>query len=1000
MAIFNSGVNYTFSNAYSNVELDIQGTTLLRIDQKEDCLEALAAVVTPSVRESVIPVEGSTQYTGKNGYTCIVTYEFDREQRYVTISLYIDENQTRSTPSNPVCQQIWVNYDITGKARATWYLCDGTPGGTGPNNDGTLISGTPGETAFTVCQIAGFTNIFKGDGFRTANCGDPDPNTLPPTTSTTTTTTTLPPWTPPPPPTLPAPTTDNKFYKFTTTISLISGGTNYDSQITGVTTASAKNVYISANMYAFGGGNIPNYTTFSLYNNGVQQTSGYSNGTATSLTLYYQVPANITAISVIVQTPYSPGWPEGQAWIPVTTLSAYGNARFTNGSGRGYIWPPDRVNPPDGFDIAVFAGDSKPGTYLKQADFLDVNALLRGKKAYLDAAGPIFNSTLNGITDVNPVYGTIVPGSVLTMTGEVVKDNIVDTVLEYFVATPLIQASAPLKLYTPYTFSLTGRPVWFQAVSSCYEMFNINWGDSDTNYLYGPLTTFDNSYFIHTYTKERSTPYTVTVSAYNLSAVSNVCVTQLSSRFFIQGVYDTTNIEDIASSLGNSIKLPYSKEDVLVGSNEWAVADNINAAFNKLENNFQYLNLLCKRLKKKPNLELVEWLGDLCVYPTWNTLISGSDTYTSQLPSYAGVTPGNIVDFKSYKAVTSAPDYYSYITFDSGVLQVRRHNYDNSLVLTLSSIVPGVTDFNAITADVSGNNLYLLGYSQPAGGAGAGGAPGASLYRFNLDYKTNTVSIINQIGGTRGDRNNQTNFSNLPMPSDVKVYNNKVYVSDKGNGCVKIYNASLTYASTVYDNSLSAFQVGTFDVNFATEDIYLTGRYLYPNVPVITSTTSTVSANNPGYIQYFITWNHDGLNLNIDETNGKYEPNFEIYGQVDGASNYTLIDSIYSNLDGFQSMPKLTTYIFTTNTQYANFKIKALGNKKLNSDLSSNIVVPNKNVFPSPNRVFVFNKTGNLLKTYSISEVPATANIIKLLIDPAGTFYYVVTEDYIYKYKI
>jgi len=918
MATFNSGIYYSFNQAYNDIVTQIRGTTLLNSLQTSDCLDALAQI-PDEVRESITPNSSSYQYTGKYGYTCIVTYEFDRYERYFFITLDIDQTAAA----------------------------------------GTTTSTTTTTTTSTTTSS---------------------------TTTTSTTTTAA--------PTLPSPTPPNKYYKWTAGVSLISGINNQ--QTIGITTLSGQGQYISAEVKTFDGSNMPNYTTFTLYNGSSALLSAASQGGNNKLKFFYQLPSESAAYTAIVQTVDNGLSP----WIAVTTLSAYGTARFYNGSSRGYVYPyVYNPTPSTGYAMTLFAGESLPNVYLRTADFLDVNAFLQGKDAYLDPRGPYFDTLLNNITDVNPIYGTLVPTERLELNGYATNgDKVLDAVLEYTIATPLIQTLPPLKLYTPWTFALTGQPVWVQSISASYDRIKIDWGDGYSTPVLSAIYQKDN-FFTHSYSTASDTPYTVLVSAFNDSAPSVKNITSLSARFYIQGSFPAIDLDNYTKSLGINIDLPYSKNDIEVGSNEWAVANNINAALEKIDTNYRYLDTVSRSIKKSPNFTIIEWLGDLIAYPTWNTLISGSNTYTSISSSYLGVTPGTIIDFKSYSSGKSAPDYYNYYALSNGSIQIRENNFTNTPVLTLSSVVPGVTNFNARTVEVSGNSLYLLAESIPALGTGSGNTA-TTLYRFNLNYNTNSISLINQIGGAKGNISDPYTFNNAPAPSDIKAINNKIYVGDIGNGCVKVYNSSLTYTNTISASNLSDYNVSPFDIDRTNENVFILGKIKKPNTPVITSIVSSVSAvDSTIYTQYQVTWNHDGERLAINDPipPDTYIPNFEIWGKV-GDNPYTKIDSIYSNVDALNS-PKLTTYIFTTTSTYSSFKIKALGfYSNFDSDLSSSIVVPNKNAFPSPYNVFVFDKNSNLLNTYNISEVPSTASVKKLLIDPTSTFFYVVTESYLYKY--
>ena len=150
--------------------------------------------------------------------------------------------------------------------------------------------------------------------------------------------------------------------------------------------------------------------------------------------------------------------------------------------------------------------------------------------------------------------------------------------------------------------------------------------------------------------------------------------------------------------------------------------------------------------------------------------MAGTNQFTPLSSTYNfGVAPGTIHEFRSYKSPYSAPDYYQYITYTVydtySTVEVRKNDFKNSLVLTLSSIIPNSLRFKTYSVDVSGTNLYLLGHEVASTSTSA--IQYISLYRFALDYNAGQAYIVNQIGGAPGSI--PVSYTHLTLPTIYSV---------------------------------------------------------------------------------------------------------------------------------------------------------------------------------------------------------------------------------------
>ena len=909
---------FSLTLAVSRVRALINASTDLNFQQKNDCNEALLQIADEAFEPGLTNIDKSIQYTGTYGYTCYINY-------------FANQNYDKDLLNASVSLQI---------------------DSTAPTETGTV---TPAVSTVTVPGV------------------------------------TVTPWVPGPVPALPAVGALSANFTAIQGISVILPNTLADIDIENtrkllsyhITAGNAlvtnSTNYIKASVVVAAGGNIPAYTSVTMFIDGVVHQTGYSaaSGLHTSIDLYHNFTTNGTYnISIVVETTGD------TPWIPSTTINCYGGVRFTDAACRGFVVGLSAVpDYPTQYDIALYTFGSKKDTYLSEANL--INAYNFKPLNF----GRNFTYTFNSLSGSNPVYGQILSSSTYTATGGAKNKNIYDAVLTVTTTKPLTSSPVPFKIYTPYTFAITGTPVWIQTVlpdSNNFTSLTANWGD-------GTIDTYTNTvstelYFAHTYSAAGN--YNAIITGYNGTEAKSATAT-----YNIQNYYSNLDLNDYSETLGVNLTLPYNKNEIGIGSNEWVVADNINASYNKLQANFDYLNKITSSIKKSPDFTLAGWVRDLVAYPYWNTALSGSNLYYSASGAYTGVIPSeSIIDFKSYKNQFAAPDYYNYIAYDNGLLQIRKNNFNNTLVNQLTAVTNNSEPLYVYGIDINGNDLYLLASLNQNGIGSEQNTSPVFVLRYYIGNINSSIVPVNQVGGGDGTRADNNNFNIAQPPNCIKAVDGEVYVGDVGNKCVKIYNSALTHVKTIYSTELNSYDVLQFDVNETNKNIFILGRIFAPNVPVITSVTLSAASTTS---QYKVTWNHDGERLNI--TSGA-SANFNVYGQILGSNSYSLVDSISSDLSHAND-PKLTTYIFETDYVYSSFQVEAIGRDGITtSGRSSSKVVPNDVIFPSPYKVFVYSNTSTLLSSFNISEVPSSATIKKILIDPDGIFFYILTEEYLYKY--
>ena len=578
----------------------------------------------------------------------------------------------------------------------------------------------------------------------------------------------------------------------------------------------------------------------------------------------------------------------------------------------------------------------------------------------------------------------------------------------------------------------TNDPIWVQSVYPAgvgVSQYGINWDDGLGRLSYFASVSANN-FFLKTYTIPTSGTSYYSLSAQALAGLSSGVLDRfLPNRFYIKDSLPTFNINNYFDPTA-ALSLPYNLSQVLVGSNEWATSDVINASFNKINDNFEYLKFAAQGLKLDNELTLIEWCAqfvpvlstDQAVF-AWNTDIPGLTAYEGdQFNSYTstsatGIADGIIKDIKSYRFSTvTAPDYYTYVAYSASGsipdhIQIRTNGYYNALVLSATSLGKNIPPFTSLSAiDVLNNQLYILDnetvYRVKANFANTTNTN--SIGNVIPDLPNSNFTVLNQVGGLSGNVNSTLGFSRA---TEIKTNNDKVYVADSNNSCVKIYNTALSWLSTVTNSALSAFSIERIEINRNNENLFALGKTFAPTTPVLTNTILVSSVFDPpgDTTMYRISWVHDGLRLKDNTTNVLSA--FLLYGLITGGATYSYLTSAvllstsavipYTN-------PQTVTYMATSGIKYESFKVQALGNNNFDSELSNSAPTPTNYVFNSPYKVFEFNVANSLLNSFNIpndtaffapfNNIQSNENINKMLIDPTGAFLYFITDNSVYKY--
>jgi hypothetical protein len=578
-----------------------------------------------------------------------------------------------------------------------------------------------------------------------------------------------------------------------------------------------------------------------------------------------------------------------------------------------------------------------------------------------------------------------------------------------------------LSVYTPWTFALTGSPVWIQSIypiSNGMQRCYVNWGDG-TAALSAYSNASSDNYFLYSYLSAAPGETYYSLTATSLQGITTT-PRVLTNRFYIKNTTPSYDIQDYYDPATQTARLPYNLNQVLVGSNEWAVSDVINASFSKIYDNFNYLLNIAQALKINNDLNLIEWCARFCgdAYTTnltygnsafaWKTNIDGlnwENTFNDYATlSTTGVTDGIIKDIKSYRFTsTSAPDYYNYTIFSAegsipDHIQVRTNDWRNTIVLSATSLGDNFPSFASLSSiDVLNGQIYLLDEQ--------------TVYRADIALsgtlaQTKLVSL-SQVGGVSGTRSSIYGFN---VPTEINAYNDKVYVCDSNNSCIKIYNTALSWLKTYFVSELAPYSIRRLAIDRSNENVFALGLSFAPVPPILTNTTFVSAGSGIGGEQtlYRISWIHDGLRLQNNTTNRLSA--FSLYGQISGSDTFIPLTSAVTLSTGAilpYTSPQTVTYVAASGIKYTSFSVQALGDG-FNSDLSNSIPTPNVFNFASPYKVFEIDANNNLVNSFTIpsnsayvslsGNITSTTTFNKMVVDPTGTFMYFITDDYIYKY--
>lgn len=406
-----------------------------------------------------------------------------------------------------------------------------------------------------------------------------------------------------------------------------------------------------------------------------------------------------------------------------------------------------------------------------------------------------------------------------------------------------------LPYYVPYNISDHVKP--FVLVQSLYShpfsAVDVDYGDGNG------VVNYPRDFAVINYVYNETGSFTVRLSGYYAGGVDvQVAEVKIYDDF---EPYDADTFFDYISATTNNYSLPYSRNQ-LVQSNDWVVADNINAAINAIYSNFQYLEDLCHRPDIRGDETIIAWLGTSAL--TWipydySLLGSSNNDFIS--------TYGN----QLVQITTTDLEYLSASGFNSIVdLAVKDDAVGNKLyVIDTTSVVLLSSDADA-TVLLSTNNIqFNKTFNTPVSidvdsleNIYVADSGNNEVYKFR--YLNSQLVLQTSIGGL-GTINDKYRIN---VPNQVRIDSqDRIIISDRDNYAIKIYDELLTWVTTISTVSAQG-KVQALTVDKKDDTIYTVTdtKYLQRYTKEGTLIGSTLIASiNPNVRHAFIDYSSNYL---------------------------------------------------------------------------------------------------------------------------------------------
>lgn len=271
--------------------------------------------------------------------------------------------------------------------------------------------------------------------------------------------------------------------------------------------------------------------------------------------------------------------------------------------------------------------------------------------------------------------------------------------------------------------------------------------------------------------------YSISVSANTyglLSSIQTTIESKYDRAINVVNAFDT--FDKNARTYNEQLIFPYSLDQIYVAPNEIANASNINSALKKLLANFDYLINKSKLNDTKLPVLFNKWLGaENSKGHRWND-VSESD-WVNVFPEFDATEFHDVQDAKIYNDRLIVIDRNASNTITDNI---KIYNLDRlSRKLNDTNLV-GEKDYVGKLGSIAINDNGEIYITDTANHC---------VYVYSIEYSTGTFTFLNKIGGL-GNAHRPYRFNN---PTDIHYNLGKIYVIDKNNDVVKVYNDKMQY---------------------------------------------------------------------------------------------------------------------------------------------------------------------------------------------------------------
>lgn len=337
-----------------------------------------------------------------------------------------------------------------------------------------------------------------------------------------------------------------------------------------------------------------------------------------------------------------------------------------------------------------------------------------------------------------------------------------------------------------YVITSTTPRIYFENIIP-YNSNMVNaWVDRDNTVTsVGYLTNFTAD---GTYTICASSLYLTVNEQHVNTSCSNNIITVLKE-------FDTYD-SDINRIIGlTQLELPKKRNEILIGTNEWLIADNFNACINNIETNLTYLRDMSKLYDQPPSM-YYGWLGTLNEFGNRQRF-----NWRVNLPylSYNYNRPDEAIDGAFSNLRDIAVSYITgrgdnmHVVSNSTAVYLMSSNYLCSVVSMISSkgVNDPFIDITAVGIDSNFSNdhrIYILDSSKHR----------VMVFRYN--FILDNWTLLYSWGGL-GGLQAKNKFYN---PKDMLIDDNDIiWIVDTDNLCIKQYSRSGDWIRTITDNNIT-----------------------------------------------------------------------------------------------------------------------------------------------------------------------------------------------------